>query len=362
MSGKHGTTPQGSGGDGRPGGTTTHAAFPASRPTTLGLFLALFGCVCLAACGLTDTDWAAPTAVHAADLPYPADVVEDPSDEPSLPPFRVTTVVEPVVVELASEQGTTELVLGEDLTREPVDPTVVVETVTSTVAGTARISGIVSPAQELDVMVTSPNGEVAPVRIGPGSNGSFSHDVAGLASGPQSVCLNDVCHRVFIAEETHEPFEVVHRRILDALVRANQIFDFESALPDWTVTVAGPSTGAGGHFDPVNKVISISGTSGRTTEEFVTTILHEVGHAMEFEHLSDTDRVAYRHMRGILSEGAWMPQDLLAHERWESPAEDFAEVFVTWLTNGDHQTRSSVADQPTSEQMQAFADMVSDWS
>lgn len=245
----------------------------------------------------------------------------------------------------------------------PVD--LVVTRVTSTVRGTATMVGV-GPGSVSGVRITTdqsgPPQVVRETDITTNAEGHFVLMVEDLVPGPQTLCLDDgrepQCHRVFVAETTVESPAEIETKILDALVQANEIYDFETALPDWQVLIGGLSTGAGGHFDPSKRTILIHGTSGRTVDEFVVTILHEVGHALEFERLSDDDRKAFLALRGIDPTIRWSPDDLGPDQRWASPAEDFADMFVVLLTNGDHQTRSELASQPSESELDAFAQFV----
>lgn len=248
-----------------------------------------------------------------------------------------------------------------------------VDTVTSTVAGTARVSGHLVGATPnslalsagIDVVVSTEGDAASSRRVMKVSSADpskspapFLLDVDGLAPGPQTLCLADDCHRVLVAKETHETPAQINEKILMAMARANQIFDFTTELPEWQVVIAGPSTGAGGHFSPGKRTIAISGTSGRTVDEFVTTILHEVGHAIDHDYVTVDERAQFRSLRGIDPALKWQPDGLAPDQRWASPAEDFAEVFVAWLTNGEHQTRSVVAGQPSADDLAIFSQLV----
>lgn len=278
--------------------------------------------------------------------------------------------------EVESGRDSTSAPLGESLPADPEPPELamvaaappgpptlplVVEGVTSVIRGEATISGWASPDDAgstvtAEVSVTSDTVNLTkPITVTVGSDRAFSVSIDDLTPGPQTLCLGAECRRVFVAETTIESDAVIESRILEAMIRANQLFDFETALPEWRVVVGGVSTGAGGHYQPANKTILIHGTSGRTIDDFVATILHEVGHALEYERLTDNERAAYQAMRGIDPQLAWSPAELAPDERWASPAEDFADMFVVLTTDGAHQTRSDLATQPTPDELAAFA-------
>lgn len=190
------------------------------------------------------------------------------------------------------------------------------------------------------------------------SDGSFVVRVRIVDEGAHTVCVRDACSRVFTRAPDAETREEIEAKIDDALVLAAAYFDGGAVFPDWTVEAGGPRAGTGGTTDVDEGVITVYANRDRTVEEFAVTILHEWGHVVDHELLTDDDRADYRERRGFPRSMTW--REAIPHtiESWaEQPGEDFAEVVVAAWTRGsslEHAVRTSAPAGPPDDDMLAY--------
>jgi len=239
-----------------------------------------------------------------------------------------------------------------------------VELVESTFASTATFTGhIRSGATSATVSMWSaavPNAARQVVHAD--ATGHFVASLPSQPSGPQTVCIvagpapdplpvsssDPACHRVFIAAVTLEDPAITVARVHEALAIAKSRFDWETQLPGWTVEVGASSGSAGGLYRVDLKQIVIHATPGRSVTELTTTIFHELGHAVDVERLTLTERVQYQTLRGFEPASVWRGTHADPIGRWALPSEDFAETFVVWVT-GNHINRSTQPQQTAAE-------------
>lgn len=85
------------------------------------------------------------------------------------------------------------------------------------------------------------------------------------------------------------------------------------------------------------RLITVHVRRGQSELSLRTTLAHELGHALDFEHGTRERRDAYRRIRA-LPDVPWFPCDRC--DDLSSPAGDFAEVFAVWLAGpGDFRSR-----------------------
>jgi hypothetical protein len=192
------------------------------------------------------------------------------------------------------------------------------------------------------------------------ADGSFTVRVRIEDEGAHTVCVRDACSRVFTRAPDAESIEEVEAKIAEAIPLAAELFDGVARFPGWTIDVAGPLSGTGGQTDTERKAIVIRANRGRSVEEYVTTILHEWGHVVDVELLTDADRVAYRELRGFPADQPWQDEVTHSIEQWGSqPVEDFAEVMVAEWTSSTAQphevrTAAGAADAATLDAVRAL--------
>jgi len=277
--------------------------------------LAVVSCVVvLGACGGGDD------AVFVADSVVP---VEAPTTES--PPRTTATPVVPIAVDRAWS---------------PANATAQIEGSGATAADPVTVDGEVAM---IESFVEADDGFILQVRI--------------ADEGAHTVCVRDACSRVFTLAADADTPEEVDAKIDAAIVEAAAIFDGQARFPGWVIERAGPFGGTGGSTDSVEQTITIYSNRGRTVEEFVTTILHEWGHVVDDELMTDETRATYLVRRGYDPTIAWRSSETHRLEDWAaSPIEDFAEVMVVVWTGGDHQMRTTApGGQPDAD---AVADVL----
>ncbi|MEM8618172.1 MAG: hypothetical protein AAGF73_00480 [Actinomycetota bacterium] len=216
---------------------------------------------------------------------------------------------------------------------------IVVERLWSPENAIAEMNGT-GAAREAVVTVDDESRPDATVDVG--SDGTFTMRVEILDEGAHTVCVDDACGRVFTRAIDAESIEEVEAKIDEAITLARELFDFEAALPEWTIEIAGPMSGTGGTADIETKTIVIHANRNRPLAEYVVTVLHEWGHAVDAEWLTDDDRVAYRELRGIDVDTPWREPGPHSVDNWaRQPSEDFAEVMAAYWTQGDHVPRTA---------------------
>lgn len=259
---------------------------------------------------------------------------------------------EPIFVDDVVEGATTTTTVvivpaTTDAPPTPVDP-VVVTRAWSPANATAEIAGTGALATDV---VTVDERQVPTETFAVDDDGGFTLRVRIEDEGAHTVCIRDVCSRVFTLAADAESSAEIDAKIAEAQPLAATIFDGEALFPEWSIDVSGPFSGTGGTTDVESKTITVYANRGRSVEEYVVTILHEWGHVVDAERLNDEERVAYLALRGLDPATPW--RSLVAHtlEDWGTqPSEDFAEVLVALWTAGTdtpHQVRTiPAAGQP----------------
>lgn len=240
------------------------------------------------------------------------------------------------------------------------DASLTVSRLWSPAPNVARAEGTVTGAGR--TVTASVDGHELPVvEIVVDGNGYFEVDIVGLRPGPQEICIDTACGRVLVADPDTGDDDAVVARIEEALDRVEARLDLEALIPGWTVQVGGPSSSIGGTANADTEVISIDASSGRSVDDYEITLLHVIGHAVDDVWMSDEQRDDYRALRGHAADLPWGQVDPLAvgDERWRNSAEDFAEVFVTFVLGNDYAIMSgAAAPQPTDDELRAFCEIV----
>ena len=117
-----------------------------------------------------------------------------------------------------------------------------------------------------------------------------------------------------------------------------------------------PYTGRSlGTTNRITRTITVYVAPRQSELSLRTTLAHELGHALDFEHGTHERRSAYRRIRGLPSSSAWFPCNRC--DDYSSPAGDFAEVFATWLV-GPGDFRSRVKGPPTARELQELTPLL----
>ena len=123
--------------------------------------------------------------------------------------------------------------------------------------------------------------------------------------GAHTVCVGGACGRVYTLEPNAQTPEEVIALIEEAMPLARQIVDYPTLFPAWSVEIGGLLSGTGGSTDAEQQIVTIYRNRNRTVDDFVRTIVHEMGHVADAEWLDDDDRAAYLAIRGIAPDVPW---------------------------------------------------------
>ena len=225
---------------------------------------------------------------------------------------------------------------------------------------TARAEGTIAGSQAT-VLLTAASQAPREVLLRADTSGAFSVDIAGLDPGPQQVCLADACQRVLVSDPATESRDDIEARIEAAIQLADERVDLATLLPGWTVQIAGPNTSTGGTTNAATRTITINANSGRSLRDYEITVLHEVGHGVDTQWLTDDHRDAFRALRNHDPSLLWAPVDEFSagDDRWRNSAEDFAEVYVAWVLDNDYAIQTTVvAPQPTDDELVVFCSLL----
>ena len=186
--------------------------------------------------------------------------------------------------------------------------------------------------------------------------------MASPVVGAQTLCIGDTCGRVWVKDpdaQTNEEAQTIAQEAVDEVLAETS---FLTHFPQWRVVTTGPVSGVGGSTDAENLTIRVYASPGRTHDEYVTTVLHEMGHVVDFEWVTDSIRFEYRAIRGLQDDVPWsreVSDDVHGDDRWRFGQEDLAEIVVAILTDGDHVPRSdAIAAAPEPDDLDRIARLI----
>jgi len=130
-------------------------------------------------------------------------------------------------------------------------------------------------------------------------------------------------------------------------------FDWQAALPGWTITYSGPDSSFRGLTYPYDKNIEMFVRSSDTPQSLAGILAHELGHAIDVTHFDDGERSQWLDARNI-ENTQWWP-DAYASD-FQTGAGDFAEAFAYWAVQDP--SSSQVAGTPTGDQLAIIARMI----
>ena len=128
-------------------------------------------------------------------------------------------------------------------------------------------------------------------------------------------------------------------------------YDFRSALPGWHFSYDEDHANFHGLTFSAEKRIVVYVEGGTTAQIAAEVLMHEVGHAIDIEHMSNDQRVQWIQMRNMPA--TWWPGDGL--NDFSVGAGDFAEA-VSAVTTGS--PSNSVYGEFTAEQRNFVIDIL----
>ncbi len=132
-------------------------------------------------------------------------------------------------------------------------------------------------------------------------------------------------------------------------------FEWQTALPGWSIVYSDANDDFRGLTYPYDNTIELYVRDGDTAESLAGILAHELGHAIDVTHFDDEMRLTWSETRNIES-ARWWP-DAYASD-FETGAGDFAEAFAVWAVNDPSSSR--VAHQPTSSQIRVLQSLIAD--
>lgn len=304
------------------------SARPGATPTGVLCVLGVLALVAVAGCSgdgreLADPVFPPPAVVDTTLAAVPAPTLPEEPAEPA-----AESTAEPVAASdpmADSDFGTLSSGIVIDQLSSPANATVEIRGWAAAASDPITVDG--DPADVLEFERSR--------------DGSFVARVWVDEEGAHTVCVADVCGRVYtLAADADSPEEVV-AKIEEAIPLALAVFPLEERFPDWSVEIGGALGGTGGSTDVDARTVVVYRNRGRTVEEFVRTLLHEFGHVVDAELLDDADRAAYAAYAGFPADAVWRDPEARRLSDWaQQPAEDFAEVLVAHWTDGADQPRT----------------------
>ena len=131
-------------------------------------------------------------------------------------------------------------------------------------------------------------------------------------------------------------------------------FDWRISFPAWRVEFLGPRDGLRALTYPSEKKIEIFVRADDTAETLHRVFAHELGHVFDVELNDDADRARWVAQRDLPASAPWWPS--AAAPDFATGAGDFAEAFAVWETGV--MTRSSIGDQPTSDDLALLLELM----
>jgi hypothetical protein len=130
-------------------------------------------------------------------------------------------------------------------------------------------------------------------------------------------------------------------------------FPWRRVLPGWSIAFLPDRPGLRGLTIVDDRRVEIYVRDNDTPASLARIIAHELGHAVDVELNSPSDRDRWRAARGVRPEVHWWPAN--AESDFDTLAGDFAEAMATLLTGSVSQSR--VAPPPGPSELALLADL-----
>ena len=127
--------------------------------------------------------------------------------------------------------------------------------------------------------------------------------------------------------------------------------DYDWRALGYAVRFEPGTAGRLGRIQRSQRLITVYVRRGQSDLSLRTSLAHELGHALDFEHGTTARRERYRELRRLSRRAPWFPCS--GCDDLSSPAGDFAEVFAAWLA-GPGDFRSRLQRPPDARQLRAL--------
>lgn len=125
-------------------------------------------------------------------------------------------------------------------------------------------------------------------------------------------------------------------------------YPWRELLPTWSLRFDGARVGFYGRTLWPDRVIEIYVRPTQDLADVAFALAHEVGHAVDLEHLDSGQRARWKAARGVPATTPWFgPSDA---EDFDTPAGDWAECFAAWQV-GPCSFHSRVGGVPTEAEL-----------
>ena len=128
-------------------------------------------------------------------------------------------------------------------------------------------------------------------------------------------------------------------------------YDWRERLPGWRIRFQGGRDDVRGLTYSAERVIEVYVRAGDTPWDIARVVAHELGHAVDLTHATDSVREEWREQRNIDEDVPWWPGS--AAPDFATGAGDFAECFASWQVGST--SLSQVAGECTEADVAAVA-------
>src|SRR5438552_3110063 len=132
-------------------------------------------------------------------------------------------------------------------------------------------------------------------------------------------------------------------------------YPWRRMLPGWSIHFLPARVGLRGLTKVDGRRIEVYVREDDSAASLSRIVAHELGHAVDVELNSPSDRERWRAARSVGPGVAWWPANAMSD--FDTLAGDFAEAFATWLTGSVSQSR--VAPQPGPAELALLAELAS---
>jgi hypothetical protein len=182
---------------------------------------------------------------------------------------------------------------------------------------------------------------------------------AAVAVGPATVAPTTVAPAAVPAPTTVAPVATAGEDVLvvgdsrGAETMALIAFPWRRRLPGWSIAFLPPRAGLRGLTRVDDRRIEIYVRDGDSASSLARVVAHELGHAVDVELNSPSDRDRWREVRVVAASVSWWPGNAVSD--FDTLAGDFAEAFATMVTGSVSLSR--VAPPPGPAELAVLAEL-----